>query len=267
MLLRDNIYRAIRHSILTCEYEPGQELREQVLADYYHVSRSPIRDSLLRLEHENLVTVLPRQGYRVNMVSIADVEEIYALRLLVEPACAAAAARRDDAVAGGLERFRGFAANGPRDAAFGEYNQAFHEAVADLSNNTRLAAVAHDLFAQFDRLVRISMFDDELTTVAQAVREHNALIDAIEAHDAETASCLAYKHVDAARPGILAALESGGGMRKKPTPNCQIPNGQTESDHAGNSHAGNGQAGNGQAGNGQTANGVKIYGSTNGDLS
>jgi DNA-binding GntR family transcriptional regulator len=73
VLLRESIYGAIRRAILTCEFEPGQELREQVLAERYHVSRSPVRDALLRLELESLVTVLPRQGYLVNAISIPDV--------------------------------------------------------------------------------------------------------------------------------------------------------------------------------------------------
>jgi GntR family transcriptional regulator, rspAB operon transcriptional repressor len=53
-LLRDSVYRALRQAVLTCEFQPGQELREQVLAEKYRVSRSPIRDSLLRLEQERL---------------------------------------------------------------------------------------------------------------------------------------------------------------------------------------------------------------------
>ena len=97
VLLRNSIYQAIRHSILTGELQPGQELREQVLAERYGVSRSPVRDSLLRLEQENLVTVFPRQGYLVNPISISNVEDIINLRSLIEPSCAAAAARADDA--------------------------------------------------------------------------------------------------------------------------------------------------------------------------
>src|SRR3954467_2543048 len=95
-LLRDSVYRALRHAILSCEFQPGQELREQLLAERYRVSRSPIRDSLLRLEQENLVTVLPRQGYRVNPISASDIEDLFGLRLLIAPACAAAAAAADD---------------------------------------------------------------------------------------------------------------------------------------------------------------------------
>ena len=210
MLLRDNIYRAIRHSILTCEYGPGQDLREQVLAEFYHVSRSPIRDSLLRLEHENLVTVLPRQGYRVKDVCPADVEEIYGLRLVIEPACAAGAARRDGAAVSTLDAFRDYADDGSVFGSFGEYNQAFHNAVSSLSGNKRLTAVAHDLVAQFDRLVRIIFLDDQTVRTKPAAREHDLMIAAIQAHDADTAARLAYEHVDGARTRALTILRGRG---------------------------------------------------------
>src|ERR1700712_614092 len=91
MLLRDNVYEALRQAILSCDLRPGQELREHDLATRFSVSRSPVRDALLRLEGERLITVLPRQGYLVNAISIADARDIFGLRLLIEPACAAAA--------------------------------------------------------------------------------------------------------------------------------------------------------------------------------
>jgi DNA-binding GntR family transcriptional regulator len=94
MLLRDKIYQVLRHGILTCEFPLGQALREQTVAERYGVSRTPIRDSLLRLEQENLVTVLSRQGYLVRALSIPGVEDILNLRSIIEPACAAAAAGR-----------------------------------------------------------------------------------------------------------------------------------------------------------------------------
>ena len=56
MLLRDNIYDALRGAILSCELLPGQELREQELAARYEVSRSPVREALLRLEGERLTS-------------------------------------------------------------------------------------------------------------------------------------------------------------------------------------------------------------------
>lgn len=210
MLLRDNIYRAIRRAILTCEYRPGQELREQALAEHYHVSRSPVRDSLLRLEQENLVTVLPRQGYRVNEVSMTDVEDIFGLILLVDPACAAAAAKNE--VAGGiLDQFRGYPDRVGGLITFIDYNRAFHGALADLSGNARLAAVAHDLAEQFDRLVRISRYDYHIVAVEHIVREHDAIISAIQAHDSDAAARLTYVHVDGGRSRIISTLQQQSG--------------------------------------------------------
>jgi DNA-binding GntR family transcriptional regulator len=209
MLLRDNIYQAIRHAVLTCEFQPGQELREQVLADRYRVSRSPVRDSLLRLEHENLVTVLPRQGYRVRPVLLSDAEDIFGLHLLIDPACAAAAAgRSDDAALHALDQFRGYANNEFLESGFLEYNRSFHGAVADLSGNARMAAVAHDLNEQFERLARVSLDAFGYELIREACAEHEAIVDAIQAHDADLASRLSYQHAARAHTRMVTALQN-----------------------------------------------------------
>jgi DNA-binding GntR family transcriptional regulator len=204
-LLRDRIYQAIRSAILTCEFSPGQELREQVLAERYHVSRSPVRDSLLRLEREHLVTVLPRQGYRVNPISMADAEDIFDLRLLIEPACAAAAARANDAIARVLDEFRGFAHHGKAQSEFIEYNRSFHRAIVEMSSNARMATIALDLDEQFQRLVQVVLKVGQ-EQVWNAAVEHEAIIDAIQAHDAERASQLSYAHASRVQARIAGAL-------------------------------------------------------------
>jgi DNA-binding GntR family transcriptional regulator len=216
MLMRDRIYQLIRQSILTCEFEPGQELREQVLAVRYQVSRSPVRDSLLRLEQENLVTVLPRQGYLITPISITDAEDIFGLRLVIEPACAAAASRQDDAAVQTLDRFRGYGYDFSDSAMFFEYNIALHDAVADLSGNARLAKVAHDLAQQFDRLVRIILRDDPTVKTDILVTQHDSIIDAIQAHDVDAAYKNSYDHVADARARIISLLGRGVGMRDLP---------------------------------------------------
>jgi len=206
MLLRDNVYGAIRNAILTCEYRPGEELREQILAERFHVSRSPIRDSLLRLEQENLVTVLPRQGYQVRPVSIPDVQDIFALQLLLEPACAAAAAAAGETDVQSLNQFRGFVIDGKEEWPFLQHNEAFHRAVADLSGNKRMAALAHDLSGQLARLVCVSLRVSSFRYVCGSSSEHDAIIDAIQAHDVETAAKLAYEHAATAHVRINEAL-------------------------------------------------------------
>jgi DNA-binding GntR family transcriptional regulator len=208
MLLRDRIYQEIRQAILTCEFVPGQEFREQMLAERYRVSRSPVRDALLRLEIEGLVTVLPRRGYLVNAISITDAEALFDLRLLITAACAARAARADDTGVQTLERFRTDPDVGEDEDAFVEYNRAFHFAITAICGNARLAAVENDLAQQFSRLIRISLRHSRNRSMPHAINEHNAIIDAIQAHDAEKASRLAREHIGRGQSRVMTALRA-----------------------------------------------------------
>ena len=210
-LLRDSVYRAIRAAILSCELEPGQELREQTLAEKYHVSRSPVRDSLLRLEQEKLVTVLPRQGYRVNPVEVRDVEDLFGLRLIISPACAAEAARADDEAVRALDQFRSQGERADHTELYIDYNRDFHLAVAHLVANARLSAVEIGLIEEFNRIIVIVLraFDD--TFLPDMMSEHHAIIDAIQRHDSDTASRRVYDHIVSGRQRVLSAWASVGG--------------------------------------------------------
>src|SRR5436305_13967665 len=138
MLLRDNVYESLRSDILTCPFAPGDDMREQDLAERYAVSRQPVREALLRLEREHLVTVQPRQGYRVNPISLSDARDLLRFRLALEPACVAEAVESaDDNVLKALNRFRRFSGN---REDFIAYNRGFHSAPAHASGNPRLPA-------------------------------------------------------------------------------------------------------------------------------
>src|SRR6202020_2778370 len=87
MLLRDNVYESLRADILTCRLAPGDDMREQELAERYAVSRQPVREALLRLEREHLVTVQPRQGYGPNPIALSAARALLRFRRAREPAC------------------------------------------------------------------------------------------------------------------------------------------------------------------------------------
>jgi GntR family transcriptional regulator, rspAB operon transcriptional repressor len=196
MLLRENVYHEIRRAILRCELPPGQELREQMLADRYHVSRSPIRDALLRLEQERLVTVLPRQGYRINPITLCDFQDLCGLRRLLEPACAAAAARLADPRIADLDRFRWQSAPLQRFGSYIDYNSAFHNAVAELGGNARSTAIARDMLEQITRVQKHFSAHFDQPPPREYLMEHDAIIDAIQAHDADLAFERAAAHVE-----------------------------------------------------------------------
>ena len=203
MLLRDNVYDALRLDILACRLAPGLEIWEQDLATRYGVSRQPVREALMRLEVEQLVTVRPRQGYQVNRVSISDARDLFGFRLALEPACASAAAESaDDDVLARLDRFRLF----EPDTDFITYNREFHVALAAASGNRRMAAAARDLIDQADRLVRVSINDIQGRDPSRLVAEHAAIIDAMKARDGRRAARLIRDHVTRAQKRVLSAL-------------------------------------------------------------
>ena len=84
MLLRDNVYENLRADILSCRLAPGDDMREQELAERYAVSRQPVREALLRLEHEGLLESRPRAGTRVRVPTREDVMGHYVVREALE---------------------------------------------------------------------------------------------------------------------------------------------------------------------------------------
>lgn len=203
MLLRENIYDALRNEILTCRLMPGEELREQDLAARYDVSRQPIREALLRLQQDRLVTVQPRQGYQVNPISMKDVRDLFQFRLALEPACATAAVETaSDHVLAQLDRFRSI---GPNEN-FIDYNRGFHDALATASGNARMEAAIRDVLDQADRLVRLSVSTIKGRDPQKLVAEHGAIIVAVQRRDARTARKLISAHVTAGQKRVLSAL-------------------------------------------------------------
>lgn len=203
-LLRDNVYTALRADILACRVAPGEEMREQDLATRYAVSRQPVRDALLRLEQENLITVHARQGYRVNPISLSDARDLFRFRLALEPACIVEAAEQASTeTLQGLEHFRSFTGDGDD---FIDYNRGFHTALAEASGNRRMAMAARDLIELADRLVRVSLSVIKGRDPALLVAEHAAIISALQQRDGRRASRLMRDHIAQAERRILSAL-------------------------------------------------------------
>jgi DNA-binding GntR family transcriptional regulator len=205
MLLRDNVYESLRADILSCRLTPGDDVREQDLALRYAVSRQPVREALLRLEREHLVTVQPRQGYRVNPISLSDARDLLRFRLALEPACVAEAIEdAPDKTLKGLDDFRRFSGD---HEDFIAYNRAFHSALAHASGNRRIARALCDLIGQADRLVRVSLANIRGHDPARLVAEHVEIIEAMQRRDARTALRLIKAHIVKTEKRVLPALK------------------------------------------------------------
>ncbi len=86
-LLSRTVADWLAERIISGEEEPGARLTETKLAEEAGVSRSPVREALRILQGEGLVDIVPRYGAQVAYIGIADVEELYACRMLLEPIC------------------------------------------------------------------------------------------------------------------------------------------------------------------------------------
>jgi GntR family transcriptional regulator, rspAB operon transcriptional repressor len=205
MLLRDNVYESLRADILSCRLAPGDDVREQDLAERYAVSRQPVREALLRLEREHLVTVQPRQGYRVNPISLSDARDLLRFRLALEPACVAEAIEHaSDSTLAAFDTFRKFAGD---HEDFIAYNRAFHSALAHASGNRRMAGSLCDLIGQADRLVRVSLANIRDHDPTRLVAEHVEIIEAMQRRDARTALRLIKAHINQTEKRVLPALK------------------------------------------------------------
>lgn len=82
--MNEKIYSTIKQRILNLYFEPGQNLNPKELAKELGVSQTPIREVLLRLEWEKLVTIIPRMGVQVTMIDFKELKEVYRSRILIE---------------------------------------------------------------------------------------------------------------------------------------------------------------------------------------
>lgn len=206
-LMRDSVYERLRNEILSCVFKPGSQIHEQDLAQRYAVSKSPIRDALLRLQEQHLVEVLPRKGYRIKSISVSDAREMYEMRLLLEQSCLRRAI--DEAPDEELRQLDRFLIV-PRNIdlpAWIAYNQSFHIAIAQACGNQRMARASIEVIEQFDRLTYagVSSLSDR-KPLQRFVEEHGEIIHAVQNRDKRKACALAREHIENSRERLLDRL-------------------------------------------------------------
>jgi DNA-binding GntR family transcriptional regulator len=198
-------YDRLRAAIISMELPPGAALAEKNLCTAFGVSRTPLREAVLRLQRESLVTAVPGAGTFVDRIVRDEVLQGLFVRQTLELQVVAIAARRfddaADAIFVALLRDQQAAADSEDvDASFALDN-AFHRSICRIAGLPRVWSAIHGTTGQLDRIRRQSFslpgFHREV------VDEHRALHAALAGHDAATAGTLMRIHLD----GILHSLE------------------------------------------------------------
>lgn len=216
----DYVHARLRADILSLSVAPGEELDETILSSRYEVSRTPVREALIRLASEKLVVLSRNRRATVQPLDLASFPGyLEALDLLQRAVTRLAAERRTDADLTGIrdaqERYDGELA-GPASLASVEANVTFHHAVATAARSAHLADAYRRILVEGMRFMALSFSvhdtDDEGYKIhMHSVNdEHNAIIAAIEARDGDRAEGLAHDHVALFRRRISAYLEREG---------------------------------------------------------
>jgi DNA-binding GntR family transcriptional regulator len=147
-VLADSVYEAIKAMVMDHEIEPGARVGIEGLARTLEVSPTPVREALARLESDGLVTKRSLAGYRATeLLTPKGLEELFEMRLLLEPRAAALAAENAneeqlDRIESLVEEMRGRPGSGERYVVYREFaavDQRFHDTVAQATGRPLLA--------------------------------------------------------------------------------------------------------------------------------
>ncbi len=211
-LLSERVYHDIKRDILTGVYEVGAALSVDAFVQKHHISRTPVRDALNRLQHEGLVTAIPRVGYFVTQVTVKDVQDIFQLRSVLEAASAEMAARNitDGQLLQLEQTLTGYdAGNFDTYFHFLEGNREFHYRVALASGNRLLAEEVGRLL---DRMQRLLFLKLDRRPAEQMVHEHHEVIDALRQRDPVLARKCMLNAVEDAWKAALEAIMAGADL-------------------------------------------------------
>ena len=213
----EHAYQALRERILSLTLAPGADLEEGVLVETLGMSRTPVREAIIRLASEGLVTLTPNRGARVTSISLDEVRAFFeALDLCQRAITRLAASRRRKADRDRIDAteaaFETAAKKGDVDA-MARTNFDFHMAVADAAGNPWLARFFGDLLNQGMRLSRLALVYDPPSGRNRSqhgqdiVEEHRRMIAAIAGGDVDAAEKLAGQHTDLFKRRVTGFVE------------------------------------------------------------
>jgi DNA-binding GntR family transcriptional regulator len=198
------VYQHLKRAILEQLHPGGTLLTEAEIAEAVGVSRTPVREALLRLEAEGLVALYPKRGALVLPVSAQEIGEVIEARTLVEGHAARRAWEYRTALIAGLEPLL-LAMRQARAAgdviAFMQADRAFHAAVVESAGNRILADLYHRLR---DRQMRMGVASVRISPdrMDHALADHEAMIDALRTGSGERFAELVHEHVATAATNL-----------------------------------------------------------------
>ena len=209
--LSERVFDIVREQIVTGAIATESPIRQDSLASGLGVSKIPVREALARLEQEGLLQSHPNRGYVVPAMSAAQADEIYDLRLAIEPAAAAHAARHatDDERQAAIAAFQALDEAASHDlAAVAMCNRQFHTALVTPGGRALTAQLVERLAVLAERYVIAHL--QPAGRESRAHREHSQLLQAWLAGDGQTVERLLTTHIASTGDDLKQQLARNG---------------------------------------------------------
>jgi DNA-binding GntR family transcriptional regulator len=195
------VYDTLRDEILNLSLQPGEPIDEIGLADRLSMSRTPVREALVRLAGEGLVTMLPNRSTVVSQIDFPNLHHFFdALTLMYRVTTRLAAEFHDEA---GLSRIRSCQAHFAKAVAQGDTNamiignRDFHAAIAEAGRNPYYLQLFQRLLDEGRRILRLYYYPSFAPQLPHPyIEEHETIIAAIALRDVARCDSLAKDHAD-----------------------------------------------------------------------
>ncbi|MCX6429732.1 MAG: GntR family transcriptional regulator [Actinobacteria bacterium] len=211
-VLSDVVTDDLRDAILSHDLEPGMKIAEDGLAIQLGVSRGPVREALMRLEREGLVTIERHKGARVAIWTEEDIEEVYSMRkalevLAIQWACKNATEADFVALEEILTRFSKVTEKQRTPKVVSQFDLDFHSAVFESSHHQRLIKTWEVLRSQIHSLLVYTWSTDPNVNKAYVVHwgpDHREILEIIRAKQVAKAKTVILAHIDRGQERVIS---------------------------------------------------------------
>jgi DNA-binding GntR family transcriptional regulator len=221
----ETAHQSIKHDILHCTLLPGSYVSEPMLAARYGTGRSAVRAAMNRLVQEQLVASANKKlGYQIAQLTLKDVQELYATRLLLETHTVSEAAERmnktDLETLNKLATIKNKPGNAKSVEAYLDTNEQFHLTIAQAAGNAYLTGLLSSLM---ERMAWIQHLIHMVTLKSYSPNDglHPRLVEALKTGNKKQAKALMTEHISGARSLALEALTQSTNLQ---TVNLAAPN-------------------------------------------
>lgn len=178
------VYELLRHAIVTLALSPGDPINEKLICEQLGISRTPLREALLQLSSENLITVVPHSGTFVSRIDLQNVFDGHLVREALEiKASRLAALKMNTEIERQLEfnlHQQKYLAQDQNYSGFYKIDEEFHQIICELGSSKRVWRIVYGAKAQLDQVMQLAPVDSRMDRWLQ---EHLEIIEALKSRN------------------------------------------------------------------------------------